>query len=99
MTSKDIHTILKGLPVFVWAYLGIVLLLAVASFVLPPLGIVHESVISTIWALFGGASIFLFVAALPDIIKTIIEKGGTVKTGIKISDTEASIEVTKKIED
>lgn len=76
-----------GMPWYMHAILWVCVVLVVAGFLVPPIGVIDSSVLTAVGEILGGAWLFFLTASIP----TYIEKGAT----IRASKGDASIEIGK----
>ena len=83
--------ILKQAPWYIYAVMVVAIILAVAGFIVPPMGAIDGSVLTAIGELMGGAAVLDFIVSLPQYIeagaKAKIEHGNTSITVGKDDDT------------
>lgn len=88
--AEDVKDFIWGMPIFMYIILFLAFGLLVASFVVPPLGVISPSVLQGSALILGATWLFYTTCNLP----TILQKGK-----IKASYGNAQIEIEKKEEE
>ena len=83
--SEYVKYLFLGMPWYLYLLLVLCLALLVASFIVPPMGAIHPSVLQGIAEILGFAWLFYTMANVP----VFIEKGAKIKASWK----DASIEI------
>lgn len=86
--AEQIKNLWAGMPWYLYAILIFCLIMVVASFLVPPVGVVNSSVLQAIAIILGGTWLLYTTANIP----TFIAAGAKVKA----SYGNASLEIGKK---